>query len=358
MENEIYDIRGPEAFRTETFSGFKRTEVRSELIQSMLQGRVENACHWIAELVCAGSYVEIWDLLFGFVGKYVSVHRPLILPYLERRLNGFKMAIQEFVGMETLLELRNNRTVRKLFAEIVSVLCLVEKRAPIEEVRVDDIGNLVNKLKADRPDYIMDLAILRPEDPKELVIGLNELAYHLTVSGSTRSAFFWIEWIIEFLDVCRKRGEPLFCEPRIEVQDKKWMKDPIWLIVDLLQEVGKRKGVEAGKMMGSLGALFRSRYQGPGTLKKRKMMLYYGVLLLTDRSIEWKHELLDEKGKEICKVVTESVDRIYGTMVEACVQKGLMMANRKDEKRKNLQDSLRKMNRIAEMDAVINGGGV
>jgi hypothetical protein len=372
MENEIYDIREPEAFRCETFSGFKKTEVRSELIQSLLQGRVENACYWIAELVCCGSYVEIWDILFGFVGKYVSIHRPLILPYLEKRFNLFKRTCHEMASLDSLLELRNNATIRGLFAEIVSVFCLVEKRASIEEIRIDNVGNLVNRLKADRPDYIMELGILKPEDPKELVIGLNELAYHLMVSRSAGSCFFWIEWIIEFIDICRKRGEPLFCYPRIEITDKKWMKDPNLLVLEVLQEVAKQNGkavgsleagkavgsLEAGKAVGSLATLFRSRYQGPATLKKRKMLLYYAVLLITEPGISWKHEILDEKGKTICQVATESVDRIYGTMVEACVKKGMTtMSFRKEEKKKNLQDSLRKMSRIAELDVVFNGSG-
>ena len=364
VDDPIHDVREPAAFRSETFSGYKKTAVRDELVEGLKQGKVENACYWTAELVCSGAYVELWDILFWFVGKYLSIKQPLIASYMERRLAVFRTVVGEVGKLyDTILELRNNRVIRQLFAEMVCVIALAEKRPGTEEIRLKEEGllDLTTRLKADRPDYISELGILRDEDPKELVIGLNELVYHLRRTGSALNACFWIEWILGYVELCRKRGEPLYAQLRTELTDvdKKWWKDPVWLVVEALQEVGCGVGVEAGRVIKSLSALFRSRFQGPGTTKKRKSLLVYAVLILTDRGVSWKHELLSEQGKEVCRVATENVGKIYLGIGESSVVKADaamvsgMASGRKEEKRRNLVDSMRKWGLLSEMDAAL-----
>jgi len=365
VDDPICDVRGAAAFRSETFSGYKKTAVRDELVEGLRQGKVENACHWTAELVCSGCFVELWDLLYWFVGKYLSVRQPLIICYMERRLSVFRTVVGEVGKLyESVLELRNNQVVRQLFTEMVCVIALAEKRPGTEEIRLKEEGllDLTTRLKADRPDYVVEMGILRDEDPKELVIGLNELVYHLRRTGSALNACFWIEWILGYVELCRKRGEPLFCQLRTELTDvdKKWWKDPVWLIWEALQEVAvQHGGVEAGRVVGSLRSLFRSRFQGPGTTKRRKPMLVYAVLLLTDRGIAWKHELLSEQGKEVCRVATENAGRIYAEIgvgavssVPAAHVSGTA-STRKEERRRNLVDSMRKWGLLSGMDMAL-----
>ena len=53
-------------FKATTFSKFKLTEVKKQLIDNMLKENIEQSCYWSAELVCSGHFPELWDCIFHF----------------------------------------------------------------------------------------------------------------------------------------------------------------------------------------------------------------------------------------------------------------------------------------------------
>ena len=67
--SEINDIRtGPE-FKGITLSGYKKTEVKKQLVDSIKGKNIEAACNWCAELVCAGHYLDVWEIFLAYTGK-------------------------------------------------------------------------------------------------------------------------------------------------------------------------------------------------------------------------------------------------------------------------------------------------
>jgi hypothetical protein len=64
---DIDDIRLISDFKGATFSGFKKTEVRNQMLRAMIQGRIEQACYWSAELICAGQFLDTWENIFHFM---------------------------------------------------------------------------------------------------------------------------------------------------------------------------------------------------------------------------------------------------------------------------------------------------
>ena len=64
---EINDVRTDKEFRTISFSSFKKTQVKRELLNSIIATKVEPACYWSAELICSGHFIELWETVIAYV---------------------------------------------------------------------------------------------------------------------------------------------------------------------------------------------------------------------------------------------------------------------------------------------------
>ena len=71
--SEINDIRNGPEFKGISFSGYKKTEVKNQLIACLKSKKIESACNWCAELICAGHYGEVWEIYLFYVGKYIHL---------------------------------------------------------------------------------------------------------------------------------------------------------------------------------------------------------------------------------------------------------------------------------------------
>ena len=281
-EIEINDVRIEKDFKSISFSGFKKSEVMKELLNTLMNNKVENAVYWGCELICAGHYLDLWNVLLNFVGKYVHLANPKLPLYLEMRMDDFRNVISSgYIGQE--LRLRNNKKLRKLFAEIISVLCLSNRKPCFEGVKIKkqqefDISQMTERFKAPSADYAT--VIFRKEDPRELFIAINELSYNIKNKDLMRTCY-WMEWIIEYETISKSKKQKCKCDRRAQmpVSDKEQM-DVVWMIWELIVYYGNKEGGDKQKVINSILGLFCLRYTN-GILKKRKFLLYFAVSLLT-----------------------------------------------------------------------------
>ena len=285
-DTDINDKRSSHDFKGVTFSKFQKSKVRAELIQCLSTSKVEPACYWAAELICAAHYGDLWEIIILFIGRYIHLGNPKLPIYIAMRFKNFKEILTNgYIGNE--LAMRNNAKIRQLFAEIISVLCHSRKKHSLEAIKIQkadefNITHMASKLKAPTIKYVED--IFKPDDPKELFIAMNEFAYHLTKdSKNSVSACYWLEWILEYETLCKHKKELCIGETRqfAPIQDK-FKNDIIWIVWDIiLQECSSKKNPLLMKIINALLEIFSIKYS-TGVKKRRKFLIYYAISILTD----------------------------------------------------------------------------
>ena len=285
-DTDINDKRSSHDFKGVTFSKFQKSKVRAELIQCLSTSKVEPACYWAAELICAAHYGDLWEIIILFIGRYIHLGNPKLPIYIAMRFKNFKEILTNgYIGNE--LAMRTNAKIRQLFAEIISVLCHSRKKHSLEAIKIQkadefNMTHMASKLKAPTIKYVED--IFKPDDPKELFIAMNEFAYHLTKdSKNSVSACYWLEWILEYETLCKHKKELCMGETRqfAPIQDK-FKNDIIWLVWDIiLQECSSKKNPLLMKIINALLEIFSIKYS-TGVKKRRKFLIYYAISILTD----------------------------------------------------------------------------
>ena len=310
--HEIQDIRISKEFKNITFSNYKKSEVKKELVKSILDEKIEDSCYCSAELICAGHYKELWELLLIICTNNIHLGNVTLPIYLNMRYENFKeIVINGYVDNEILL--RNNKKIRQMFCEIICIFCFSKKKSIINNnIKLTDNDfnflNIQEKCKADNLNYSNDFIL--PEDAKELIVCINELSYHLSINSSnTIYSCYWINWLIEYDNKCKKQKRQLKCErrPNIPVHEKFQM-EPIWIIWEVLDSyIKKKKNLKLNKIYDSCLNLFCLRYS-TSTNKKRRDLIYFIVMLINEE-YQIPKEIISNKDK--INIIINKIDNIY-----------------------------------------------
>ena len=152
------------------------------------------------------------------------------------------------------------------------------------------------KFKAPNVTYIEE--ILREDDPKELIIPINELIFNL-ISKNIISVYYWYEWIIEYENICNKKKKKCLCENRSFAPSGN-THDIIWIIWDILfyysdpnildkkyciidKDSNNNNNNLKHKIIKNLFELFIIKYNN-SVKRKRKYIIYYAFALLIENN--------------------------------------------------------------------------
>ena len=349
----INDIRDTKSFKSTSFSGYKLTDVKKQLIENMKKGKIEPACYWSAELVCSGHFSDIWECIIFFVGKYINIANPKITLYLDKRYTVFKNIMnQKHFNLE--IDLRNNLTIRNMFAEIISILATSNKKTGFEAIKINkdeefDLTSMKEHFKAKDTNYANE--VFFNDDAKELFIPINEFAFSINQEYcNVQQACYWIEWIIEFDIKCRKIKLPCKCRRRNVNVDNKFQTDSIWIVWDvLINKVENHKNSNyLLPIMKSLREIFCAKYS-LGTTKKRKFLLYYAVQLISE-NINFNIEIVNNK--ELIQNIINKINEIYKQIKKEEVTPKTDYLFNNLNKKQNLENSIAKINMIDNMDFI------
>lgn len=309
----INDIRNERDFRNTTFSNFKIVDVKKQLLTTIISGKVQDACYWTGELICSGRYDDIWEIILQYLGKNIYTGNPKLPIYLEMRFQSYCSIIKNNI-YTTKIQLRNLSKIRKLFTEIICVLCFSNKKPAIDYLKINseeefNIINISEKIRAPSLDFVID--IFYNKDPDECIIATNEFAYSCYIKD-TMSACYWLEWIIEFDIYCKKKQIRCNAVRRYDIPvEPKFQADIIWIFWDVLQKNAKQKEEPhrniIERIIKSLLHLFCINYTH-GCSKKRRYLLYFAIQILTEQP-DFKIEMISNK--IMIDRILQNIDNIY-----------------------------------------------
>jgi len=352
-EFEIADKREQKLFKGITFSNYKKSEAKKQLLNSLLNNKIEPACYWSIEFICAGHFVDLWDIILSFYGKYIHLGNPKLPLYLSLRFSNFQdIVLNGYIDNE--LQMRNNKKIRQLFAEMIAILALSIKKYELTPLKVskDDfnISNISDKLKADNVIYAQKF--LKKEDPKELFVALNEFVYNLTVSKNSRACFYWVEWLFDYGAIYKKKNKnELICATRnITGLDSKKTKDFIWIIWEVIINESHRLSNQINKICKSLIEVFSIKYNST-CKKKRRFLIYAAILLITEISNFQTPIITDENRVEAIK---KNIDVIYKQVKKNEIKPDTdYLFNNSITKNTNLESTIKKLDKMNSMGNLI-----
>lgn len=303
---KIHDTREIPDFVSITFSGYKKTSVSKELTKSIINGHIEASSNWVGELICAGHYIVIWEIIISVVSRNIHCGNPKLPIYISLRMDEFKHFLSCGYG-DDILTMRNNIEIRRMFSDIITILCESAKKYTVNsEIKIKpehmDITKIKDKLNA--PD-LYQTNCHNSNDPKDLFIFANEFAYSLK-SRDTMLTCYWIEWIIEY----SIKGSKIFPREWVDVH-KSSKSDVIWLVWDIiLEQVKSSTDKLAVKIIESLISMFCLKYT-KGVIRRRKYIIYFAVRLITD---VYDPNIPIIRNKEMIDMVSSKLATIYKTI--------------------------------------------
>ena len=255
--------------------------------------------------------MDLWNTILLSMSKNIHFGNPKIPSYLEMRINTFKEIMQNgYVGQE--LRLRNNEKMRRLFCEIILVLCLSKKKHSVELIKLNkketfDLTKMNHRFKADKTTYAN--SVFRKEDPKEIFVAINEILYHLSPdSESVSDICWWVEWVLAYEQECTKRKMKLICDRReygnVPTTNQK---EIVWIIWEAIIFTSNTKSTFIKKTINSLFHIFTLRYT-PGIVRRRRHIIYFAVSILFEH-IDTKVELVNNK--ELVNSILSKTSNIY-----------------------------------------------
>lgn len=283
----IIDDRQLKDLQVQTFSGYKRIDVLKHMRNKILEGKLEEACHWAIELHISGHIHHIWDECLDIIGTCINIRNPKLAHWMWSRYKKFQSLIKEY-NDNFLIECRNNQEMRNILADILAVITLSPKinKKDLRNPKINENSYtkemILKYMKAKNMDLILDNVL--PEDDDEVKIAVNEIAvaiYH----RKRDDAIYWLFWLEGIEKVRRKNklSKITVASRPVENVEERYHEDWIWFIwkICIAQKVNKR-------IMNEIEALFElTIYNFSKQTRKTKLeLLKYALILLTE-SIEW-----------------------------------------------------------------------
>lgn len=291
-----------------TFNGYKNTGIVTEFHKSILQGKYELACHWMAELDSSCMQEALWERILLITTKDIHLHNPYLPSYV---YNKYKIFL-DLLERSTHRDIRNNETHRHMLCEIIGILVFSGK-GPIYNLPKLDI----NKFKLEEYGYTARIPIVeatsKPTDCKIIVDIVNQLFINL-YNHEIHRALENLSMLLH-LEKEMKKNKDFFCiYPRISVHiPAKYNQDWIWLVWQCVLSWNISNAMIYNSLF-SLFLLFSHNYTS--ARKNSRISYIINAFLLIGQPDLQVAEIIESKYLPIVERACLNINQIYQEIIE------------------------------------------
>lgn len=288
----VQDTRPYTDFRVKTISGYKVSEVQSAFKKSLIDNRLEEACHWGIELLSSGYIEKIFNCLFNIFTKNVYTNNPLLAEKLLIRFE-FYVNIKNFFVLnqknqknqknkndkDILLQLRNVQAIRNQIIELITIIVHSGKG---KSLTLPTIKTMSTTDKMMARDESLIQPYIKYGDSKELQLAGNEFIAALKINNS-QNALYWLSWISTFEKLFVKQTRTNFNQGyrKIANVEEKYHNDFIWLFWEITLNSVKHREIKVRNQIFALYRLFIYEYS-PNKKAKKMPLLMCSIKYLTE----------------------------------------------------------------------------
>ena len=321
MNVVVSDGRTVLDFQKFTFSGHLRTHVYKVLDENIKLGHADYAGYWTLELLCSGLVHSMWQTLFESSAKHINRAAPNVFLYLVQTYEKFSPYEGQY-SLMAMTDMRNNIPVRQIVCEAAATVALTRKNklASLPTIKPEhdfQHATVTENLKAPSSNYVRHL--MKEEDPLDLYVSLNELAYCLRPeSRDFTRAIYWISWILKFSSVYKQtKKTPLECAYRPNPYiDQTHGRHVVWVFWDIVQ-YSVRSSPQVGVLTPYIDALYKLHCLRwtPSVMKARCCFLVCACLFICESNTLDIHYPVPQDIMTV-KGIVESVPNWINSIVE------------------------------------------
>lgn len=292
-----------------TISGFNRTNVLTKMIERLRLHDVSGGNYWCAELNASNHTELSFTKLISYAASEVNIQNVRWPMHFQKLISK--------VDKASLHSGRNSQTVRNALAEITTILALSSKK-PLKPPKIGEIDFEMDfiRSKVIAKNNSMAKQIMRSEDPKDLMLPINELASQILLSrrllerhndmlgpsAPRTEPFYWLAWFLEWEKHMSSKkvndgGYP-GAHRESRLYDSKFAKDSVWIVWDLLLGLADRFNSDENAIGDNVYALYRMYTMNFSRARKneKKGLLYNAVQYLVTE-VDWTRHVFVERTK-------------------------------------------------------------
>ena len=279
-----------------TVSGYNKNEVLNKLLERIRFHDVEKANYWTAELVSSGHTLWLLHRLIAYASQEIHIQNLKLPSRLLNRVYLCKLYLSNDVFVD-----RNKQQIRNLMCDITTTITLSSKK-PMKMPKIGEVDFEVNYISSRIISKNASLAdqILTSDDPRDLVIPVNELATNilmlraqltnktklLTRDVGSLDPYYWLSWLLEWdkqMTSRKLKDVDYKCASRKNAAyDDKLSTDVVWVVWDCILRINETLGDSLiSNQVEALYHLYTIDY-ARGKRIERKFMMNHAVQLLTN----------------------------------------------------------------------------